>query len=387
MKFRTLLIIPLVVAVMIACCTVSADALNPHDADWLDDGLSACIDSVTRLDEDGYLYKVDYTADYYGEEVQKLLSSMGYMDAGCSAFITSDPEGNVLTCRNYDYKHLDSDGQVTGLNVIVSCAPEHRYKSVGVADAYWLDAQNLTFVAGALDDGVTDISALALLPYACVDGMNEKGLTVSILKLDTKPEETLACQNEEGKPSVAHSVLLRWMLDGCSTVNEAVELAESVNMKAAISDMHLFVTDAEGHSAVLEWRYDELVVTETNAVTNFFVGFDDGEDVYKNGVLTEKLATSAGTIRDYHYGYGHGYHRFLQIVTGLDRYADPSDPQALSIMRENQAMDILRVAAQDPGTEATSMTQYSLIYNATDLTASLWLLQNYSTPYTFNVIN
>ena len=385
MNKRKLLVILMAVSLLMTGCAAEPKTSNPHNASWIDSSLASSVESVKRLDKAGYLYSVDYKADYYSETVLTLLSSMGYLDTGCSAFITADQDGNILTCRNYDYKHLDSDGHTTGLNVIVSCSPSEGYRSVGVADAYWLDAEGLTFVAGAPDDGVTDISALGLLPYACVDGMNEKGLTVSILKLDIKPGESMANQQEAGKPSVAHSVLLRWMLDRCATVEEAVALAESVNMKAAISDMHLFVTDASGNSVVLEWRHDKLAVTETNAVTNFYVGFDDGEDVYKDGVLTEKLAMTSGSLREYHYGYGHGYHRFVQIVAGLDRYADPANPPALSVMRESQAMDILRVAAQDPGTEATSMTQYSVIYNASDLTAHLWVQQDYATLFTFAV--
>ena len=45
-------------------------------------------------------------------------------------------------------------------------------------------------------------------------------------------------------------------------------------------------------------------------------------------------------------------------------------------------MRILSVAAQDPGTEATSMTQYSVIYDAQHGCATVWLNQDYGTAYT-----
>ena len=50
-------------------------------------------------------------------------------------------------------------------------------------------------------------------------------------------------------------------------------------------------------------------------------------------------------------------------------------------MTQTQAMRILSVAAQDPSTEATSMTQYSVIYNAQDASATVWLHQDYDKVY------
>ena len=212
--------------------------------------------------------------------------------------------------------------------------------------------------------------------------MNEKGLTMSILKLDVKDGETPVDQQEPGKISVAHSVLARYILDSCATVDDAVALAQTYNVRnIAGMDFHLFVTDATGASAVLEWRNNQLCVTDTNAVTNFYVGFDDAADHYKDGICTEKAVKLDNTVRDYHYGYGHGYHRFTGIVSALERYVDFSQENYVTRMTEAQAMRILSVAAQDPGTEATSMTQYSVIYNAQDAGATVWLNQDYTTAY------
>ena len=43
-------------------------------------------DAVTRLDDDGYLYYMDYTKDYYGSEVINAMRKIGYIDPGCSVF-------------------------------------------------------------------------------------------------------------------------------------------------------------------------------------------------------------------------------------------------------------------------------------------------------------
>jgi len=137
----------------------------------------------------------------------------------------------------------------------------------------------------------------------------------------------------------------------------------------------MMISDKNGDSAVLEWRqYGEdteqkLYITYTNAVTNFFVGFDDGQDMYyKDGSLREKLTKVDGTINTYHYGYGHGYHRFNGIISAVDRYIGNNvTPNKYGIknakMLDVQAANILSVAAQEPGLENTSLTQYSTLYN------------------------
>ena len=90
-------------------------------------------------------------------------------------------------------------------------------------------------------------------------------------------------------------------------------------------------------------------------------------------------------MREYHFGYGHGYHRLTGIVSALERYIDFSTEACLPKMTQTQAMRILSVAAQDPGTEATSMTQYSVIYNAQELSATVWLQQDYGTAYSLTL--
>ena len=361
---------------------------NPHEAEWLTAEMSASLDTIKRIDGPGYLYEMDCDYDYYNNPtINALLEEMGVYDAGCSAFVTFDENGEgILTARNYDYRHTTPSGDYTGLNVAIHCAPEGKYRSIGVADAYWLDSEKGTFCTGVLDDGKTDISPLVLLPYVCMDGLNEKGLTVSILKLDIKEGEDFVNQTEDGKITIGHSVLMRYILDNCATVEEAVTMTEEYNIKGTFGmNFHIFVTDATGASVVLEWRYDQLYVTEVNAVSNFYSGFDDAEDYYKDGVLVENVVRLENSVKEYKYGYGHGYHRLTGIVSALERYIDFSEPEYRTKMTAEQAMRILSVSAQDPGTESTSMTQYSLIYDSKDLTATVCVHQDYDSVFTISL--
>ena len=373
----------LLVSLLALSSAACAQNTNPHAAEWLTESMATSLDTLTRVDDAGVFYEMTCDYDYSSPLFQTLLGKFGQYDAGCSAFTTWDETGECfLTARNYDYRHTDPSGAYTGLNVALRCAPEGKYRSIGIADACWLGLAGGDYYAGVLDDGRTDTSLAVLLPYLCVDGINEKGLTVSILKLDVKEGETAVDQQEPGKAAIGHSVLARYILDSCATAQEAIALAGEYNIRnTGGMDFHLFVTDVTGASVVLEWRYNQLTVTDTNAVTNYYVGYDDAEDRYKNGVCTEKVDRLENTVREYRYGYGHGYHRLTGIVSAMERYIDFSLESCLSKMTKTQAMRILSVAAQDPGTEATSMTQYSVIYNAQELSATVWLQQDYATAY------
>ena len=156
--------------------------------------LSACSSeskdnaAVKRLDDDGYLYYMDYTKDYYGTEVIDAMRKIGYIDPGCSVFFTHNLEGEPLTCRNYDFAHRVSqeDQTVTGLNIVLHCKPEGKYESIAVADAVWCGENNPLLQKGGPDLEGFDPALLDILPYQCMDGINEKGLYISVLRVDIK---------------------------------------------------------------------------------------------------------------------------------------------------------------------------------------------------------
>ena len=97
--------------------------------------------AVTRLDDAGYLYYMEYTKDYYGPEVMDAMRKIGFIDSGCSVFFTHNAEGEPINCRNYDYPHRvsEEDRSMTGLNIVLHCKPEGKYESISVADAVWCD--------------------------------------------------------------------------------------------------------------------------------------------------------------------------------------------------------------------------------------------------------
>ena len=324
-----------------------------------EDNLVGNSKSLRRLDEDGYLYYLDYTKDYYGSEAVAALREFGYIDSGCSTFFTHNIDGDPITCRNYDYPHRVSkeDRTLTGLNIILHCKPEGKYESIAVADA---------------------------LPYQCMDGINEKGLCVSILRVDIKEGD------QPAKYPIGSSMMLRYMLDDCANVDEAIQKTKTgILLPEDWQNCHFMVSDSTGQCVVIESRNGELSIIPSEICTNFYLGSDDIEDSYQNGTLREeavKMIDKAITSK-HHYGYGHGYHRFVTILAQLDRYRDTKKDEYYTRMPESSALTILQSVAQNPYTNASgiSMTQYSVIYNNEKKTVEVWPFQNYSKSYKFDV--
>ena len=343
-------------------------------------------DIVIRLDDDGYLYYMDYTKDYYSPEVLDAMREIGYIDPGCSVFFTHNVAGECISCRNYDYPHRvsEEDRTLTGLNIILHCKPEGKYESIAVADAVWCGESNPLLQRGGPDQEGFDVNLLDILPYQCMDGINEKGLYVSIQRVDIKEGD------QPARFPAGSSMLLRYMLDDCANVDEAIRKTETgIIVPEDWQGCHFMVSDTTGRCVVIESRNSVVSVITSDICTNFYLASDDMEDYYRNGVLREeavKMTDEDGTP-NYHYGYGHGYHRFVTILGQLERYRDTTREEYYTIMPESAALVILQSAVQNSYTNASgiSMTQYSVIYNNDKKTVEVWPFQNYSESFVFDV--
>lgn len=341
---------------------------------------------LISLDDRKYLYYMDYTKDYYGQEVRDALRKTGYIDGGCSTFFTHNTDGNPITCRNYDYPHRVSkdDRTLTGLNIVLHCKPEGKYESISVADAVWCDENNPLLVQGGPEKEGFSADMLDILPYQCMDGINEKGLCVSILRVDIKEGD------QPARYPIGSSMLLRFMLDDCANVEEAINKTKTgILLPGDWQDCHLFVSDADGRSVVIESRNSVISVIESDVCTNFYLGSDDMSDYYKNGNLREEAVkmTDEEGRPEHHYGYGHGYHRFVTILGQLKRFRDTSKQDYYTLMPQSSALVILQSVAQNPYTNGAgiSMTQYSAIYNNEKKTVEVWSFQDYTKSFTFDV--
>lgn len=374
-----------------------------------DEALIQSLKTLKRVDDKGYLYEMDVDYDYYPlvNQLQMIL------DAGCSTFYTKNTEGDNILCRNYDYSHFknnDRHNPRTALNVIIKANnPKAKYKSIGVCDAFWLDFKHGTYVEGSLDDGVSDISPLILCPYICMDGINEKGIGVSIMALCVKatweeieyasykdkleygkdplilnikgeiPSEDyiyasdgfIAVNEVDKKAWVAHMeywktnmpdkqavlppILMRYILDNCGTIDEAIGLASTFNMMAPSpgSAYHIMIVDSLGNSRLLEWVNDKMNIIDINHATNYYVSKDDGF----HGVCKRDECIKAGLNRTSKGG-----------------------------MREDYAESLLKLVSQDADTHNDrGKTLYSCIYNTNKLKLRVYSFGDYKKYWDYNL--
>ena len=168
----------------------------------------------------------------------------------CTAFTMTDNQNQVHMGRNYDFK-LDTSA------MLVYCTPPNGYKSVAFAA---LD--NIS--ANTPDESMKKKLATLTSPFICLDGMNEKGVSIAVLTLDSEP----VFQNT-GKPTIATTLAIRLVLDRAASTQEAVNLLKEYDMFASSGrDHHFYITDASGDGRVIEYDCDsetrELVDTRSD---------------------------------------------------------------------------------------------------------------------------
>lgn len=175
-------------------------------------------------------------------------------DIGCSSFVVNESSGGHLFGRNYDMDPGDA--------LVIRTVPANGYSSIGIVD---LTHINLGY-HGAYD--INDEEAKSLLfaaPWCICDGMNEKGLGISLLDVND-PHEV----EDTPKDDLLIYSSLRVILDTCADVDEAVELINSYDMYSpGHHSYNVFITDADGRSVVIEWSGGMTYVIEDTAVTNF----------------------------------------------------------------------------------------------------------------------
>ena len=258
---------------------------------------------------------------------------------GCTAFCITDTDQDVLMGRNYDFKNDTSA-------MLVYCEPKNGYKSVAFAAM-----DNVS--ANVPDENIKKKLTSLTAPFICLDGMNEKGVSIAVLTLDSDP----VFQNT-GKPVIATTLVIRLILDKAATTEEAVELLQGYDMFASSGrDYHFYITDASGDGRVVEYDCEsenrELVATQIRTITNFY-------GLYKEKVLPNQKNGI----------YGHGRERYDAVEEVLDK-----EEGAYTVAT---AWESLQAAQQLPNPEdITSNTQWSIVYNDTDLTAQVVLRRNW----------
>lgn len=171
----------------------------------------------------------------------------------CSVISAMDGSGSHVWGRNFDW-----DGSVP---VIVRCEPDDGYASVSTCDF-----KNITGSAVTEPDNFAyKMLAIAAL-YVPMDGVNEAGLCVADLEVNEGGMQKIDTE----KPDLTITTAIRLLLNRAATVEEAIALLGQYDIHASggISH-HLAISDTSGKSVSVEFVNGEMIVVETDCITNF----------------------------------------------------------------------------------------------------------------------
>lgn len=392
-------------SLLVAACSddePSAPDQTPTDNDAAyitDQEKLAMIHSLRDLEgEKGRLYEMTYTTDYKLDEalnanITSTRTLLGFVqkhlfdtttpkqagtkgvtprltfDAGCSAYACPDKStGHYLMGRNFDFGHFrtGTKERIMIPAIVVHTAPKGGKKSVSVVDGQFVGYESGFYTADS-----TDLSMLIALPYLVLDGINEDGFAISVLKLDGNH----TWQKEAGKKSIFTTVAMRLLLDRASTVKEATEMLKQYNMvmDEFKASYHFFMADATGDYAIVEY---------TNPINTGDSYPDSLEVLHGNDTL--RYVTNfyvSPTMANTDDGYNKSHH-------GMDRYKILKESLKKSGYQTTfeQGMEVMRSVAQGPGdTLDTGFTQWSEIYNLTKKRVTLSILREWEKRFEFGV--
>ena len=216
------------------------DCVYDYDGDKYLDANISTVDGLIRWIGDTQLYGV-----------QPDLKTGNF---ACAAFTAACDNGDRLFGRNFDYHHRTD-------TLVLHTAPKNGYASYSVADLRFLDVGKGCAFSG---DSLAAKALMLIAPYIPMDGINEKGVGVSILELTDNE-----LHQDNGRSDLLVVAAIRGILDNCASIDEAVDLLARYDIHTFLGhSYHLFLTDRSGRSVIVEWSGNETLITEDNAVTN-----------------------------------------------------------------------------------------------------------------------
>ncbi len=206
------------------------------------------LDSLKKID-DNVLYTMKYEGDYGFDDFLKVGAStdgelvkfvterllkgipleFSIPDLGCSTFSAQTEDGDQIFGRNFDLTYSPA--------LFVETEPENGYRSLSTVNLAFLG-----FGEDKLPETFKEKIITLAAPYAPLDGINEKGLTVAVLRIGDEPTN-----QDTGKVDITTTTAIRLMLDKAADVEEALALLEQYDMhSSAGSCYHFQISDARG---------------------------------------------------------------------------------------------------------------------------------------------
>ncbi len=253
---------------------------------------------------------------------------------GCSTLVSENE--SVVMGRNYDWEGKKSQA------MIIHTKPQNGYESYSTCGLDFLG-----FGEAWKPEGMKNQYMALAAVYVPLDGMNEKGLCVADLICGEELEET----HQTGKEgNLTTTSAIRLLLDRAANVEEAIWLLSQYNMHSSVGlPHHLAIADASGKSVVAEYVNHELIVTETDIVTNHYLSVGD-----KFGM-----------------GNAESHKRFEKL--------QEMQEQANHMISQKQMKECMAAVSYE------NITQWSIVYDMKAAALDFYWQREYDNPYHFEM--
>lgn len=255
---------------------------------------------------------------------------------GCSTISVKDSNGDNIFGRNFDWYNSEA--------LIVVSKPTNGYKSISTVNMNFITQASI-FTA-TLSDEMKTMASL----YAPLDGMNEKGLCISVNYI----EDSAVVEQNTSKPDITTTTAIRLLLNKAADTDEAIELLKQYDMHSSMGWMtHFAITDNKGNSKVVEYVNNEMKVLDTPVVTNFYL--DQGE---KYGI-----------------GTAQSHERYETLIKTIE------NKQTMNMEDVRDALNSVDKSHWHDG----EITEWSVVYNQTTGDINYYHRQNFDKVFKFNI--
>lgn len=299
-----------------------------YDGDY---GFQGFIDAGGAASDEAVLkYLMNHVVDVSGLDIAK-----GFF--GCSTIQTTNEQQDILFGRNFDWENSEA--------LIMESYPSDAYASIATVNLDFIQSGASVSIDRLPDDVLAQVAM-----YAPLDGMNEKGLAISVNMIQDSDsiEQSMHSQN------LTTTTAIRLILNKAADVKEAIALLRAYDMHSSMGMMiHFAIADAKGNSVVVEYINDEMNVMDTRVVTNFYLS--QGE---KHGIGTSQ-----------------SHERYETLMDLLDTN---------QTMNMEQVKDALDRVSKDNFGEFES-TEWSIVYNLNQKEIHYHHRENYEQRYVFQI--
>lgn len=369
------------------------------------------LSSVRQVDGNPYLYTLDYDSPYdlddlLDKDADEYVELLNYAvarllgDGRVKLTLPDLGEASVGNCTSFQVPQRDGEGYYFGRNydyfenptLVVRSFPANGYASISVCDMS-LMGYSLNHVPTSYIQRLNCLLSI----YAPLDGINEKGFCGSILALPAR----FASRQETPNHDLGTSTILRMMLDRCATVDEAIALLETVDVRhdsRVKTGFHYMIADAGGDCAVVEFdpedNWKTLIVRKSPGrsymqVTNHMLApeyLTDGPDetVGNPGSYSWWRYDSVGSFIEEHGGTldRRQAHDCLTLVRQVGLKTNRG--LASGVQYQLKFRGLKPVVEKIPDREKED-TQYSCVYDQKNITLSLRNWNDYDVLHRFSL--